>query len=385
MLTHSQSPSQRRSHAAWLRRVRLWSGLVLVAYLTTHLANHALGLVSVAAMEEGREWFLLLWRNPLGTVALYGALGSHIGLALWSLYQRRRLRMSFWEALQMLLGLAIPPLLTTHVVGTRLAHAWFNVTDSYTYVVLALWAFRPDLGARQALVLLLAWLHGCIGLHFWLRLRPWYARAVSAFFGVALLLPVLALLGFVQAGREVSAQAQVAGWLQEFLREAHAPNAAARQSLDYVRSAVPVVFGAAVAATLVARAIRQWAERRRNSIRIIYHDGQQVVVPVGFSVLEASRFARIPHASVCGGRGRCSTCRVRVVGGADVLPPASPAERRVLDRVGAPPNVRLACQLRPTHNLAVVPLLPPRVQARAGFASPGYLAGQEQEIAVLFA
>jgi adenylate cyclase len=365
--------------------VRLWSGLVLVAYLTTHLANHALGLVSLPAMEAGREWFLLLWRHPLGTVALYGALLSHVVLALGSLYQRRRLRMSFWEGLQMLLGLAIPPLLTTHVVGTRLAHAWFDVHDSYTYVVLALWEFRPDLGMRQALVLLLAWLHGCIGLHFWLRLQPWYARAVPAFFGVALLLPTLALLGFVQAGREVSAQARASGWLQEVLRASHAPNAAARQSLDAVRSAVPAVFGAAVGAILVARAIRQRTERRRGSIRVTYHDGQHVVVPVGFSVLEASRFARIPHASVCGGRGRCSTCRVRVVSGGETLPPASLAERRVLDRVGAPPNVRLACQLRPTHNLAVIPLLPPRVQPSAGFTSPGYLAGQEQEIAVLFA
>src|SRR5215467_3948643 len=240
MLTHSQSPSQRRSHAAWLRRVRLCSGLVLVAYLTTHLANHALGLVSVAAMEEGREWFLLLWRNPLGTVALYGALGSHVVLALWSLYQRRRLRMSFWEATQMLVGLAIPPLLTSHVVGTRLANAWFNVNDSYTYVLLALWALRPDLGMRQSLVLLLAWLHGCIGLHFWLRLQPWYARAVPVFFGVALLLPVLALLGFVQAGREVATQARAPGWLQETLRTTHAPDAAARRSLDDVRGAVPL-------------------------------------------------------------------------------------------------------------------------------------------------
>jgi len=87
--------------------------MVLFAYLTTHLANHALGLVSFAALEAGREWFLLLWRNPLGTVALYGALASHLALALWSLYQRRRLRMSLWEAIQLLLGLAIPPLLTT--------------------------------------------------------------------------------------------------------------------------------------------------------------------------------------------------------------------------------------------------------------------------------
>jgi adenylate cyclase len=47
--------------------------------------------------------------------------------------------------------------------------------------------------------------------------------------------------------------------------------------------------------------------------------------------------------------------------------------------------VRLACQLRPTHNLAVIPLLPVHTQASAGFAAPGHHAGQEQEIAVLFA
>ena len=108
-------------------------------------------------------------------------------------------------------------------------------------------------------------------------------------------------------------------------------------------------------------------------------------MPVGFSVLEASRFAKLPHASVCGGRGRCSTCRVRVVQGGASLPPASLDERRVLDRVGAPPDVRLACQVRPTHNLGVIPPAPPSAQARASVATPGHHAGQEQDIAVLFA
>ena len=67
----------------------------------------------------------------------------------------------------------------------------------------------------------------------------------------------------------------------------------------------------------------------------------------GTSVLEASRIAGIPHASVCGGRGRCSTCRVRVRAELHRLPPPSEEELRVLDRIGARPNIRLACQLRP--------------------------------------
>jgi adenylate cyclase len=353
--------------------------------LTTHLANHALGLVSFAALEAGRGWFLLLWRNPLGTAVLYGALASHITLALWSLFQRRRLRMPIWEAVQLLMGLTIPFLLTTHVVGTRLAHTWFDVQDSYAYVVLSLWVSRPALGVRQAIVLLLAWLHGCMGMHGWLRLQPWYHRVVPWLFGVAILLPTLALLGFVQAGREVAAQARHPAWLQATLHEANAPDVAARQRLDQVRTGVPVAFGAAIGAILVARAIRRRYEPRLETIQITYPDGQQAIVPVGFSVLDASRFAKIPHASVCGGRGRCSTCRVRVVQGEAGLPPASVEERRVLDRVGAPPHVRLACQVCPTHNVAVIPLLPAHVQASAGFAAPGHHAGREQEIVVLFA
>ena len=57
----------------------------------------------------------------------------------------------------------------------------------------------------------------------------------------------------------------------------------------------------------------------------------------------------------------------------------------MLKRVGAPPNIRLACQLRPTQDLRVIPLLPGSAQASEGFARPGHLAGQEKDIAVLFA
>ena len=54
----------------------------------------------------------------------------------------------------------------------------------------------------------------------------------------------------------------------------------------------------------------------------------------GVSVLEASRMAGIPHASVCGGRERCSTCRIRIDGlKEEILPPAT-EEVKVLRRVG---------------------------------------------------
>ena len=63
-----------RQGEAWIRPLRLWCGLILFSYLVTHYSNHALGLISLAAMEAGRIWFLALWRNPVGESALLRAL-----------------------------------------------------------------------------------------------------------------------------------------------------------------------------------------------------------------------------------------------------------------------------------------------------------------------
>jgi adenylate cyclase len=373
------------SAAFWVRRARLTSGLVLLTYLITHFLNHALGLVSLAAMEIGRIWFLVLWRNPLVSLILYSSVLTHFFLALWSLYQRRTLRMPAWEALQLTAGLAIPPLLASHFVGTRVAATWFDATDTYTRTVLALWQLQPERGMRQILVLILAWLHGCIGFHYWLRLRWWYPRIIPYLYGVALLLPVLAILGFTQAGREVSLRARQPGWVEAVRRETGPQGVGAAATLAGITDTILVGFAVALGTTLAARGARRWAKRRRGMIQIAYPGGRRVSVPVGFTVLEASRLADIPHASVCGGRGRCSTCRVRIMKGFERLPPPSPAEHRVLRRVGTPEKVRLACQLRPTHDVSVVPLLPP--QTRPGDDVPGsdVVTQKEQEVTVLFA
>ena len=368
-----------------VRRTRLVTGLILLTYLATHLLNHALGLISLDAMEAGRVWFLALWRNPVGTAALYTSLLTHFSLALWSLYQRRHLRLPLWEALQLTLGLSIPPLLSLHFVGTRMSHEWFGVEDSYSLLVLTLWHTSPWDGLKQATLITVAWLHGSIGFHFWLRLRPWYRRFAPTFLGCALLLPVLGLLGFTQAGHEVdNLVAREPNWIAQVVQRSKVPPRSLREPLYRLDDAVVVTYTLAVVLTLLARVARDVFERR-NRIRIIYPDGREVQVPRGFSVLEASRFARIAHASVCGGRGRCSTCRIRVSEGFLKQPPPSAAEQRVLQRVGAPPNVRLACQLRPVEDISVTPLVPANANASDGYAQPSYLAGQERTIAVLFA
>ena len=365
-------------------RLRLATGLVLFAYLVTHFANHALGLVSLDAMESGRRLFLALWRNPVGTIVLYGSLAIHLGLAFWSLYRRRSLRMPAWEATQLIVGLLIPPLLAIHIIGTRLAHAIYGTDDTYTYELLVIWVFQPSSGLQQAAVLVVAWLHGCIGLHFWLRLKSWYAQWVPFAYAGALLVPVIGLLGFVAGGREVARLARDDAWREAAVSQIGFPDQAGVTMLYALEHWFLIGFAVVLVGTLVARGVRRWLIRHR-AVTIRYPTGQLVEIQPGTTILEASRMAGIPHASVCGGRGRCSTCRVRISEGLERLPAASEQERKVLERVGAPPNVRLACQTRPMANVAVVPVLPPTASPRDARPRPGYLQGHEEEIAVLFA
>jgi adenylate cyclase len=369
----------------WIRPLRLWCGLILFAYLLTHFSNHALGLVSLRTMEEGRLWFLALWRNPVGETLLFGALLAHWLLGLWLLYRRQTLRMPAWEATQIVFGLAVPPLLVNHIAGTRIANAMFGTEDLYTRVVFSFWVLDPWALIRQTSLFLIAWSHGCIGLHFWLRLRPWYRRMFPVILSAYVLLPVLGYLGFAQAGREVRALAREPGFAQRLQIQTRNPSTAQRARLVSLREAISSTVWGLLVLTFAARGARGLMPRRRAAVRISYPGGRSVAVPVGWTVLEASRSAGIPHASVCGGRGRCSTCRVRVAGDPAMLPPPSPLELRVLQRVGAPPNLRLACQLRPERDLAVTPLLPVTVDAAAPHLSGTARLGQEREIAILFA
>jgi hypothetical protein len=81
---------------AWLRptRLRIATGLVLFAFSATHLVNHALGLVSLDAMEAGRRVFVAFWRAPPAEILLAAAFLVHAGLGLAQLWGRRSLRMS---------------------------------------------------------------------------------------------------------------------------------------------------------------------------------------------------------------------------------------------------------------------------------------------------
>ena len=367
------------------RNLRLASGLVMSFFVATHLVNHALGLVSLEALETGRSVFLGFWRGtPAGPIFM-ASIVIHLGLAYLAIYRRRSWRMPVPEALQLLLGIAIPPLLLIHVLGTAANNEVFGTDDTYAYVLLALWVHDPGVALRQTLATVVVWSHACIGLHYWLRLKSWYARVRPYLYAAALLLPVFSLLGFVSAGRAVAALNSEPGWREALLAEVDAPALEDLAILLAVERWTLIGLGTVLVLVLAAREVRHRLERGRHHVHLRYPGGREVRIAPGTSVLEASRANGIAHASVCGGRSRCSTCRVRINEGLDALPPPSSEERRVLDRIGVPPDVRLACQLRPSSRVSVTPLLPPNVGPAEGLRAVAAMQGEERTIAVLFA
>ena len=368
-----------------VRQLRLWSGLVLFAFVATHLLNHALGLISLDAMEAGRGLFLAVWRSLPGTLLLYGALILHLGLAFWAIFRRRSLRMPLWEALQLVLGLCIPPLLVIHVLGTRMAHELFGLEDSYVYELLIMFHLLPDIRTRQFILVFVAWLHGVLGLYFWLRLKTYYAGAAPYLFATALLLPVLASLGTLVQGREILRLASDPGWVEATMARLNFPVPEQVAVIYRTDQTILLTLAVLLVLALAGRQVRFWWARRRGLAVLTYPGPRRIEIVAGPSVLETSRTVGIPHASVCGGKGRCSTCRVRLGKGIDHLPPPDLHEAKVLARVGAPPNVRLACQIRPSRDLEVTPLLPASGGTRRLGPQPAYLQGEEREVAVLFA
>ncbi|SFE50159.1 adenylate/guanylate cyclase domain-containing protein [Paracidovorax wautersii] len=372
------SPAHR---PAWptARNLRWTSGLVLWAYVALHLANHAAGLASLEAAEALRRTLHGAWATLPGTVLLYGAFATHLAMACVALWQRRSLRMPAIEAVRLALGLALPLLLAAHAVGTRWTDDWLGVEPSYARVVRAIWT--PEGLSLQWLLLAATWAHGCLGLHLALRSRAGWQRWQPLLLAGAVLLPVLAALGVVAMARELQWRG-----LPAAPTATEAGAAAAHALAEQLRLGWLLALAALPALRWGWGAARRRHCQAGRTVTLRYPD-RAVQVPRGFTVLEASRAHGIAHLSRCGGRARCSTCRVRVQAAPGALPPPGRDERQTLARVQAPPDVRLACQLRPQGDATVTPLF--RAEGADGTAAAAApvaasAAYEERQVAILF-
>jgi adenylate cyclase len=368
-----------------VRQVRLACGLVLFSYLISHFLNHALGNISLDALADGVYYHTLFWQFLPVAIIFYTAALLHGGLGIWALYRRRQFSWITIEPLQLVLGLSIPMLVVAHVVGARLGQTLFGQEKLYPQEIYAFWIVRPSKMWQMFAALIIAWVHGCIGLHFWLRMKAFYARTAPYLLAAAILIPTLALLGLYQAGRTVVADSENPQWRADNLSDHQVGTKAEQDTLGNIADYFLTFYLGLIGVVVLARGARVLLERRGGMVTLSYGNGRTVRVPKGLSVLEASLRANVPHASVCGGRARCSTCRIRVIGDCSGLPEPSQREAFVLARVGTTdPSIRLACQLRPTADLSFFQLFIPSTVSANTHASNPTRIGEERHLVSLF-
>ncbi len=187
-------------------------------------------------------------------------------------------------------------------------------------------------------------MHGCVGIHAWLRLKPWYARVAPILGCLAVALAVFSLTGFVSAGAHGGGGERGA-----------ALRAAAGAAMDLAgEQRLQLVSILAGVALLLSPFARPFLKRLRAEFTVTY-DGE----PTGPWRLRPDAPGDQP-----GGRHRpClrlrrpgalfDLLRVQVLSGLQKLPPPGIAEARLLDRISAPSDVRLACQTRPMGDVTV--------------------------------
>ena len=342
----------------------------MFSFVFIHLSNHILGLVGIEAMESMRQITTIVLHSTIGSSVLVLSIFVHFCIAMSALYHKPFLNLPRWQQLQLASGIAMILLLIPHAVPVRGMYLGYNVDTNYPLVLQHLWG-DPQETIRQIALLIVGWLHICLGLHYWLRTKSWYFKNLYWIYALAILWPTLAMIGFFQAGYES---------FEYDIVETNDPEVS-----SLINTVENVLLSIVVGISLLMLFLKWFRKKFISPTRActISMTDNQVKSVLGQTILNALRFADLPHPSVCGGRARCTTCRVRVNQGMECLAPVGELEALALNRINAPPGVRLACQANLKGNVNITTLLP--TDASMKHAHPvGGISGEEREIVAMF-
>ncbi len=365
-------------------KLKLWTGMFLMFYCVTHYLNHSIGIFGLDAVEYIRNIFLFFWRNPVMNFFLPSVAVIHIYLSLSRVIRLASFRgFKRHEWFQLIAGILTVPALALHVSGTKIAHVFYGINDTYTFLSSSI-ADYTDIVIFN-LLMLLVWMHGYIGVKYWMKVNSKYQSYLNKIGMFFFLLPILSFVGVISMFRESNLNLLIDPKYKEKVFNSSNPENVDLDKLTedtIMYFVIPYLF--LIIILFTGRFIFFKIKRRNNSIQISYPEGKISKIFPGMSILEASIDAGIPHAHVCGGRGRCSTCRIRVDKGLDQLEPPRQKERRVLRGIGAPENVRLACQAFPKIDLNVSPLLAHDANYKENASEQKYIHGSDREICIMF-
>ncbi|HBF28216.1 MAG TPA: hypothetical protein DDW73_01075 [Rhizobium sp.] len=160
-------------------------------------------------------------------------------------------------------------------------------------------------------------------------LKSLWTRVGAVVTPILFLIPVLALLGFVEGGKHAMTRLDGLQAGHEKIDHLVGLMTQAAPLLKTIHETVFLVYGALVLMALVIMTVRIM-RRRGRPVTISYDGGVIISGPSGLSILDLSQLNNVPHASICGGRGRCGTCLVAVQQQNGLLTPVHALEAQTL-------------------------------------------------------
>ena len=369
----------------WTQRIRIITGLVIYIYVLTHLLNHAVGILGLVPLEIARSHFLGFWRSPAMFLVLPLSLLFHIFTALWFMYHKHTFRgMSFGQYVQYAFGLLTPIFLLGHIIATRVAHTLYDINDTYVAYLIETRPMKMQM-VLLTVMLILAWSHGSIGIYYFLRIKRSFRHFQPFFMIFSFLLPVLATMGILSASKDVSQLLKIRpSWQQQVSQLTNPQNIAWSEMTNKNYPIVLYSYLGVLVIIFASRQIRVWSKKKK-AIKVSYSDGQEVMTYINANLLETSLSGNIPHAHICGSKGRCTTCRVQIIKGEENLSEIGDLEKESLKKMNAgEATLRLACQTYAKGDVTIYPILSADI-TMDGLSNSRYNQGEEKDVSVLFA
>ena len=295
--------------------------------------------------------------------------------------------MSRKEWIRNFCAILIPFFLASHLSVTLWGSRFLGLNDSYTFMIISTYIFDPAGYIILGLMLLVVWTHGSIGIIGLVEFREFYSNHRGLFHGVIFGLPLLAYGGYIRASIELSETSKNSPiTILEIISNSNFTAEIGEKIVSLSDLLQFLIYPILLCLFVAFYFFRNLLEKRFNSIQVRYTDGTSINVSKGSSLLEASHKAGRYHESVCGGRGRCTTCRVRVTSSLTELPKPNKIEQAVINRLEFDQSLRLACQLRPEANIEINPLikLVNKDKQNLRFSNQENLSGVEKETVIMF-
>ena len=128
-----------------ITKLRIVTGLILFVYVFMHLLNHSFNLISIQSADFVRkEYFSIIWQNPIGIFALYFSLIVHMFLGFYAIIIKKSLKLKKKDWVQIVFPVLALIMLLQHIAVSFIITKVFPGEETYELVFAAIHAAPDD-------------------------------------------------------------------------------------------------------------------------------------------------------------------------------------------------------------------------------------------------